>query len=214
MKKILVTGFDPFGNESINPSQIAVNQLPDDMNGVTIIKLILPTVMNRSLQLINQAIIEHHPDAVLCIGQAGGRSGLSIERVGININDFRIPDNEGNQAIDTPIFADGPAAYFATLPIKAIVGALRDHNIPAALSNTAGTFICNHVLYGTAYLTQHSYPDIRTGFIHIPYLPEQVVDKPGQPAMDLATMCAGLTIALETIMTVTQDERVSEGTEH
>ena len=150
--KILVTGFDPFGGESINPAIESVKRLPDSIGENRIIKLEIPTVAKKSISKIEEAIIEHDPDIILSVGQAGGRSDITVERVGINIDDFRIKDNEGNQFIDEPVFKDGESAYFSYLPIKAMVENIISKGIPASVSNTAGTFVCNHVLYGVRYL--------------------------------------------------------------
>ena len=139
---ILVTGFEPFGGERVNPSIEAVKMLPGQIAGAEIIKLEIPTVCRKSLEIIGQAIEREDPDVVLSVGQAGGRSGISVERVGINVDDFRIPDNEGNQIIDEPIFPEGPAAYFVNVPVKAMVRRILDRGIPASVSNTAGTFVC------------------------------------------------------------------------
>lgn len=175
--KILVTGFDPFGGEKINPAIESVKKLPDEIAGAKIIKLEIPTVCHQSLKVIDEAIAKYDPDVILSIGQAGGRSEISVERIGINIDDCRIPDNAGNQIIDEPVFKDGPAAYFVNLPIKAMVAKIKEHQIPAAVSNTAGTFVCNHVTYGVRHLIETKYQGKRSGFIHIPFLPQQVVDK-------------------------------------
>ena len=155
--KILVTGFDPFGGEPINPAIESVKKLPDNIAGAQIIKLEIPTVKGKSIKKIEKAIEEHNPDVILSIGQAGGRFDISVERVGINLDDFRIPDNEGNQTIDEPIFPDGENAYFVDLPVKAMVKNIQKNKIPASVSYTAGTFICNHVLYGTLYLINKKY---------------------------------------------------------
>lgn len=149
--KILVTGFDPFGGEKINPAIESVKKLPDTIAGAEIIKLEIPTVIGKSVDKIKAKIEEVHPDVVLSIGQAGGRPDITVERVGINCDDCRIKDNEGNQPIDEKVAKDGPAAYFSTLPIKAMVKNIQDGGVPASVSNTAGTFICNHVLYGVAH---------------------------------------------------------------
>ena len=143
--KILVTGFDPFGGEEVNPAIETVKRLPDTIGGAKIIKLEIPTVCHQSLRVIDEAIAGYDPDVVLSVGQAGGRPDITVERVGINVDDCRIPDNAGNQIVDEPIYADGPAAYFVTVPIKAMVQRIRERNIPASVSNTAGTFVCNHV---------------------------------------------------------------------
>lgn len=206
--KILVTGFDPFGGEPINPAIESVKRLPDNIAGAEIIKLEIPTVRKKSLEKIEEAINEHNPDVILSIGQAGGRFDISIERVGINLDDFRIPDNEGNQTIDEPIFPDGENAYFVKLPVKAMVQNVQKNNIPASVSYTAGTFVCNHVLYGILYLIEKKYNGKKSGFIHIPFLPEQVVDKRNTPSMELNTIVKGLTAAIEAI--VKNDEDIKE----
>ena len=146
--KILVTGFDPFGGEKINPALETIKLLPKDVLGANIITREIPTVIGKSLAAIQKAVEKENPDVVLSIGQAGGRADISVERIGINIDDYRLPDNEGNPPIDEPVIPGGPDAYFVTIPIKAIVEKIRAYNIPASISNTAGTFICNHVCYG------------------------------------------------------------------
>ena len=213
--KILVTGFDPFGGEKINPALETIKRLPDTILGAQIIKLEIPTVVGKSLAKITEAVEKENPDAVLSIGQAGGRSEITVERVGINIDDCRIPDNEGNQPIDEPVIKGGPAAYFVTVPIKAIVENIKAHNIPASISNTAGTFICNHVCYGVAHLaaarTAAGTP-MKSGFIHIPFLPEQIIGKPAlTPSMSLETIASGITHALEAIVEHGSDIKVSGG---
>ena len=215
MMKILVTGFDPFGGEKINPALETIKRLPDTILGAQIIKLEIPTVVGKSLAKIKEAVEKENPDAVLSIGQAGGRSEITVERIGINIDDCRIPDNEGNQPIDEPVIKGGPAAYFVTIPIKAIVENIKAHNIPASISNTAGTFICNHVCYGVAHLaaarTAAGKP-MKSGFIHIPFLPEQVIGKPAlTPSMSLETIVSGITHALEAIVKHGSDIKVSGG---
>lgn len=213
--KILVTGFDPFGGEKINPALETIKRLPDTILGAQIIKLEIPTVVGKSLAKIKEAVEKENPDVVLSIGQAGGRSEITVERVGINIDDCRIPDNEGNQPIDEPVVKGGPAAYFVTVPIKAIVENIKAHNIPASISNTAGTFICNHVCYGVAHLaaarTAAGTP-MKSGFIHIPFLPEQIIGKPAlTPSMSLETIASGITHALEAIVEHSSDIKVSGG---
>lgn len=215
MMKILVTGFDPFGGEKINPALETIKRLPDTILGAQIIKLEIPTVVGKSLAKITEAVEKENPNVVLSIGQAGGRSEITVERVGINIDDCRIPDNEGNQPIDEPVIKGGPAAYFVTVPIKAIVENIKAHNIPASISNTAGTFICNHVCYGVAHLaaarTAAGKP-MKSGFIHIPFLPEQVIGKPAlTPSMSLETIVSGITHALEAIVEHGSDIKVSGG---
>lgn len=210
--KILVTGFDPFGEDKINPAIESVKKLPDEIKGVEIIKLEIPTVYMKSLEKIDEAIKEYNPDVILSIGQAGGRPDITVERVGINVDDYRIKDNEGNQPIDTKIYDDGENAYFSNLPIKAIVENIRKNNIPASISNTAGTFVCNHVLYGVQYLLDKKYPNKKSGFIHIPFLPEQVINRPNTPSMSISTIVKALTLALEAIIENDSDKKISGGT--
>ena len=149
--KILVTGFDPFGGEKVNPALEAVKLLPKEIHGAEIHWVEIPTVFYKAAEVLETAIVRFQPDAVLCIGQAGGRASLTPERIAINQDDARIPDNQGNQPIDTPIRLDGQAAYFSTLPIKAMVQAIKEEGLPATVSNTAGTFVCNHLMYQALY---------------------------------------------------------------
>ena len=210
--KILVTGFDPFGGEPINPAIESVKRLPDNIAGAEIVKLEIPTVRKKSLEKIEKAINEHNPDVILSIGQAGGRFDISIERIGINLDDFRIPDNEGNQIIDEPIFPDGENSYFVKLPVKAMVQNVQKNNIPASVSYTAGTFVCNHVLYGVLYLIEKKYKGKKSVFMHIPFLPQQVVDKRNMPSMELNTIVKGLTAAIEAIVKNNEDIKEVGGT--
>lgn len=198
--KILVTGFDPFGSDKINPAIEAVKKLPDTIKGAKIIKLEIPTVFNKSAQVVHQAIVKEQPDYVLNVGQAGGRSALTPERVAININDGRIPDNDGYQPLDEPIQADGDTAYFTQLPIKAMAKAIRAAGLPAIVSNTAGTYVCNHIFYQVQYMRTKEFPKLKAGFIHIPFLPEQVITRPNQPSMALADIVKGLTAAIGAIV--------------
>lgn len=206
MKTILVTGFDPFGGEAINPAWESVKRLAEIESGeYRIVARQLPTVFGKSVELLLQAIREISPDLVFCIGQAGGRADISIERVAINVDDARIPDNEGKQPIDTPIVEDGPVAYWSSLPIKAIVKEMRAKGIPASVSQTAGTFVCNHLFYGLMHALDKEYPAVRGGFVHIPYLPEQAAKHPGQPSMSVETIVNGLQIAIETAVNHERD---------
>lgn len=198
--KILVTGFDPFGSDKINPAIEAVKKLPDTIKGAKIIKLEIPTVFNKSAQVVHQAIVKEQPDYVLNVGQAGGRSALTPERVAININDGRIPDNDGYQPLDEPIQPDGNTAYFTQLPIKAMAKAIRAAGLPAIVSNTAGTYVCNHIFYQVQYMRTKEFPKLKAGFIHIPFLPEQVITRPNQPSMALADIVKGLTAAIGAIV--------------
>lgn len=206
MKTILVTGFDPFGGEAINPAWESVKRLTEIESGeYRIVARQLPTVFGKSVELLLQAIREISPDLVFCIGQAGGRADISIERVAINVDDARIPDNAGKQPIDTPIVEGGPVAYWSSLPIKAIVKEMRAKGIPASVSQTAGTFVCNHLFYGLMHAIAKEYPAVRGGFVHIPYLPEQAAKHPGQPSMSVETIVNGLQIAIETAVNHERD---------
>ncbi|EGL35753.1 pyroglutamyl-peptidase I [Parvimonas sp. oral taxon 110 str. F0139] len=212
--KILVSGFDPFGGEKINPAIESVKLLPDEIKGAKIIKVEIPTVARKSLKKLEEVIEIEKPDVVLSVGQAGGRTDISVERVGINMDDFRIKDNEGNQPIDEKIAKDGPDAYLVTIPIKAMVQKMIENKIPASVSNTAGTFVCNHVCYGMAHLASTKYPNMRTGFVHIPFLPEQVVDKRNMPSMPLKLIAKGLEYAIEAIVENKEDIKVEGGATH
>ncbi|WP_283129377.1 pyroglutamyl-peptidase I, partial [Allofournierella massiliensis] len=150
--KVLVTGFDPFGGEAVNPAFEAVKLLPDQIAGAQIIKLEIPTVFTRSARVVEQAMEEHKPDIVIDVGQAGGRSCMTVEKVAINLAEARIPDNDGEQPFDEPLRADGETAYFATVPVKAMVENMRKHGIPAHISYTAGTYVCNSIMYNVLYL--------------------------------------------------------------
>ena len=212
--KILVSGFDPFGGEKINPAIESVKLLPDEIKGAKIIKVEIPTVARKSLKKLEEVIEIEKPDVVLSVGQAGGRTDISVERVGINMDDFRIKDNEGNQPIDEKIAKDGPDAYLVTIPIKAMVQKMIENKIPASVSNTAGTFVCNHVCYGMAHLASTKYPNMRTGFVHIPFLTEQVVDKRNMPSMPLEMIAKGLEYAIEAIIENKKDIKAEGGATH
>jgi pyroglutamyl-peptidase len=209
--KALVTGFEPFAGEVVNPSQAALRRLPPRLPGVQIEVCELPAVFGRSLALLEAAIRDTAPDIVLCLGEAGGRAELSLERVAINVEDARIPDNAGAQPVDRPVAAAGPAAYFATLPLKAAAAALREAGLPAAVSNTAGTFVCNHVFYGLMHLAASRRLALRGGFMHLPYLPEQAVRWPGAPSMALAEIVRGVEIVLAVAAARTDDIAAAEG---
>ena len=198
--KILVTGFDPFGGEKVNPALEAVKSLPYEINGAELHWAVIPTVFYKSAEVLEAEIVLYQPDVVLCIGQAGGRAGLTPERVAINQDDARIPDNQGNQPIDTPIRLDGEAAYFSTLPIKAMVQAINEVGLPATVSNTAGTFVCNHLMYQALYLADKKFLNMRAGFMHIPYMTEQVINKPNTASMNLADIVKGIEAAIGAIV--------------
>ena len=195
--KVLVTAFEPFGGEEINPAFEAVKRLDDQIAGAKIIKEEVPTVFNKSIKTLEQLMEKHRADITLCVGQAGGRFEISVERVAINVDDARIEDNEGNQPIDEEIYSNAKNAYFAKMPIKAMVKEIQDNKIPASVSNSAGTFVCNHIMFGLLHLIDKKYDDMRGGFIHVPYLPEQVIDKKKKPSMALGDIVEGLHYALK-----------------
>ena len=198
--KLLLTAFDPFGGERINPALEAVKKVADKIGSIEVIKLEVPTVFRKSIALVQAEMDRLAPDCVLCIGQAGGRFDVTPERVAINIDDARIPDNEGNQPLSIPIFADGENAYFTNLPIKAMVQAIRDVGLPSSVSNTAGTFVCNHLMYGVLYHINRAHPEMRGGFIHVPYIPEQVANQASSvPYMALADITRALEAAIGAI---------------
>ncbi|MCW6086703.1 pyroglutamyl-peptidase I [Clostridium sporogenes] len=197
MKKVLITAFDPFGGEKINPALEAVKKIQEKISNAKVIKVEIPTVFRRSLEKLEQAIKEHNPDIVICVGQAGGRFDITTERVAINMDDARIKDNEGNQPLDISIFEDGENAYFTSLPIKAMVDEMKKNGVPASVSNTAGTFVCNHVMYGLLYMIDKKFNNIKGGFIHVPFIPSQVVDKKNTPSMSLENITKGLECAIK-----------------
>jgi pyroglutamyl-peptidase len=209
--KALVTGFEPFGEDSLNPSAEALRVLPASTGGVEIATCVLPTVFGRSLAALEDAVLRLEPDLVLAVGLAGGRVALSVERVAINIDDARIPDNDGRQPLGSAIVAAGPPAYFATLPIKAAVAALRDAGLPAVVSNTAGTFVCNHVFYGLMHLAATRRLQMRAGFLHVPYLPAQAARYEGVPSMALHDIARGIEIVLSVAARQRADSAGVEG---
>lgn len=213
--KILVTGFDPFGGETVNPAYEAVKLLPDTIGGAQIFKLEIPTVFSLSGPPVEEGIKKYQPDVVLCVGQAGGRASISVEKVAINFVDARIPDNNGEQPLDEPLQADGPAAYFSTLPVKSMVQHVKDAGLPCYLSFTAGTYVCNSIMYNVLYMCEKRYPGIRAGFIHVPYACGQVIDKANTtPSMPLETIAKSLEYAIEAIAIDRQDSGESAGELH
>ena len=211
--KLLLTAFSPFGGEKINPSLEAVKLVKDKIFETDIIKLEVPTVFGKSIKIVADVIEKEKPDYVLCIGQAGGRYGITPERVAINIDDARIPDNEGNQPIDIPVFADGEPAYFSNLPVKAMVEAIKEEGLISSLSNSAGTYVCNHLMYGVLYHINKIYKGMKGGFIHVPYIPEQTTDKPDKPSMPLKDIVRGLEAAIRAIAENKEDISVIGGAE-
>ena len=209
--KVLLTGFDPFGGEAVNPAQEAVQRVSDNINGAEVIKITIPTVQTKSVKAIEEAIELYNPDIVISVGQAAGRYDITPERVAINIDDFRIKDNEGNQPTDKIIQEDGKSAYFSNLPVKAMVKHMNDNQIPATLSNTAGTFVCNHVMYGILYMIDKKYPNIKGGFIHVPYIPSQVVTKPNMPSMSASDITKGLELCIKAAIENNEDVKAVGG---
>lgn len=212
--KGLITGFDPFGADTINPSYEIVKALPDTIEGCQIIKKEIPTIFNKSIEELQKVMEVEKPDFVICIGQAGGEYGMRVERVAINLNEARIPDNIGQQPQDETIYADGEKAYFATLPNKAIVKEMHEANIPANLSYSAGTFVCNHLLYGLMYTIEKKYPMTRGGFIHVPFLPEQVIDKKNTAFMTLDMMIKATILAIKATINYQVDIQAQGGALH
>ena len=214
MKTVLITGFEPFGGESVNPSWEVVSGLDNAIiAGCRVVARQLPCVFGESLAVLNAAIDALSPSLVLAVGQAGGRTDITVERVAINVDDARIADNQGQQPVDVPIVAEGPAAWFSTLPIKAMVMAMRNAGIPASVSQTAGTFVCNHVMYGLLHSLRHR-SGAKGGFIHIPYLPEQAAAHPGEASMAVDTVRAALETAIAVALQQDGDVKVGGGATH
>lgn len=199
MKRVLLTGFDAFNNEKINPSIMAVNELNiKNFPALEFKKVELPTIFKVASAKLIQVLQEFDPQLIICVGQGGGRSCISLERVAINIDDATIKDNQGNCPVDQEIVIDGPAAYFSNLPLKKIIKALNEENIPGEISNTAGTYVCNHVMYTALHYLYQKNRGIKGGFVHIPFLPQQVLAKPKIPAMSLFDIVRALNIIIKT----------------
>jgi pyroglutamyl-peptidase len=213
-KTVLLTGFEPFNGAAINPSWEAVRALDGWSGpGFAVVARQLPCVFGTALDVLRESIAGVKPDIVIAVGQAGGRSEISLERVAINVDDASIRDNAGNQPVDTPVAADGPAAYFTTLPVKAIVKALRLRGFPSGVSQTAGTFVCNHVFYGLMHQTVGQ--SVKAGFIHVPFLPEQAADRPERPpSMALRDIVDALRIAVEVAVVTETDTQEAGGATH
>src|ERR1700719_2195319 len=209
--KTLVAGFEPFAGDAVNPAREAVLRLPSRLGGLAIHTRVLPTVFGRAIAALEDALVTARPDIVLAVGLAGGRAELSLERVAINVDDARIPDNDGQQPIDRPVVAGGPAAYFSGLPLKAAVAAMREAGLPAIVSNSAGTFVCNHVFYGLMHLAVTRHSGLRGGFLHVPYLPSQAARFSGVPSMALDQIVEGIEIILRIAASRTDDIATAEG---
>lgn len=218
MPRILLSGFEPFDRDTVNPSWEVARALDGwQVDGATVQALRLPCVFGEALERLDAALAGgERPMLVVGLGLAGGRTEVTPERVALNLDDARIPDNAGRQPVDRPVVAQGPAAYFSTLPIKAIVQALRREGLPASVSNSAGTFVCNHVFYGLMHrlATQAGLQGVRGGFVHVPALPEQAARMPGMPSLGLEMQVQALRVLLQTALTVQTDLREQGGSLH
>lgn len=204
-RMVLVTGFEPFDGAEINPSQeVARNLNGTVIAGHTVVGALLPCVFGAAIPELQRLLRGHRPSLVICVGQAGGRAAITPERVAINIDDARIPDNAGAQPVDRPVVRGGPAAYFSTLPVKAIVAALRAAGLPSEVSSTAGTFVCNHVFYGLMHVLR-TQKGVRGGFIHLPFLREQAQE--GQASLTLEDMVFGVALAVDAALRRKKDLR-------
>jgi len=214
--KLLLTGFTPFGSDVINPSYEAIKRIKNINEHVDLRIIEIPTVFQKSINTLKKEIEAFKPDVVICVGQAGGRYSISFERVAINVDDSRIKDNEGNQPIDEAIVDKGPNAYFTNLPIKSMVKTLRGHEIPAEVSNTAGTFVCNHLMYGLMHTIAESERDIKGGFIHVPFIHKQAINKRKQPSLALESITKGFEIIVEFLVKndLTKDIKMPFGKEN
>ncbi|MCX6499886.1 MAG: pyroglutamyl-peptidase I [Arthrobacter sp.] len=212
---ILLTGFEPFGGETTNPSWAAARRaaalLRADGHDVSAVEL--PCVFGDALTVLAAALEKHRPELVVCAGQAGGRERISLERIAINCDDARIPDNAGNAPVDEPVVPGGPAAYFSTLPVKAALGALLAAGIPAEVSQTAGTYVCNHVFYGLMHALRQS-PGVRGGFVHVPFGPDQVRPGSGVASLPLDQMTQALAVVVRTALATTADLKLAAGATH
>ncbi len=204
---VLLTGFEPFNGATVNPSWEAVSLV----SGVRTARL--PCVFGESLTHLRAAVLEHDPAVIICVGEAGGRPDVTVERVAVNLDDARIPDNAGRQPIDEPVVRGGPAAYFSTLPVKACVAAARAAAVPTSVSQSAGTFVCNHLFYGLMHLIATERPGVRGGFVHVPFTPEQVLGR-GEPSMPVATTAKALTAIVAAAVSVGDDLRLVGGSLH
>ncbi|MFF2926945.1 pyroglutamyl-peptidase I [Streptomyces celluloflavus] len=214
MARVLLTGFEPFDGESVNPSWPAVRAAAaEPPAGLEIATAELPCVYGAARVALRAAIEETRPEIVVSVGQAGGRPDITVERVAVNLDDARIPDASGARPIDEPIVPGGPAAYFSTLPVKACVAAVRAAGLPASVSNTAGTFVCNHVFYALAHLIATELPGVRGGFVHVPFAPEQVLDR-ARPSLPVADVARALREIAATAARTRTDLRVAEGATH
>jgi pyroglutamyl-peptidase len=212
---ILLTGFEPFGGETVNPSWAAARSAARllQSEGLDVQALELPCVFGESATLLLEALERFQPELVVCAGQAGGRPRISLERVAINCDDARIPDNAGNRPVDEPVVRDGPAAYFTSLPVKAALAALTAQNIPAEVSQTAGTYVCNHVFYALMHALRLR-PGTRGGFVHVPFEDSQLPAGSGTPSLPAPQMAAALAVVVRTALVTTADLKLAAGATH
>ena len=212
---ILLTGFEPFGGESTNPSWSAAREAAARLRagGLEVQAVELPCVFGDAVRVLEAALEQYHPDLVICAGQAGGRSRVSVERIAINCDDARIPDNAGNAPVDQPVVTGGPAAYFSTLPVKAALADLLAVGIPAEVSQTAGTYVCNHVFYGLMHALRLR-PGTRGGFVHVPFEPAQLPPGSTDPALPLEQLVEALAVVVRTSLATTVDLRIAAGATH
>ena len=213
--KILVTGFDPFVGGTVNPAYEEVKMLTEEIAGADIIKLEIPNVFSKSSVAVEEGIQKYNPDIVINVGQAGGRSHITIEQVAINLADARIPDNAGEQPLNEALQPDGDTAYFATVPIRAMVKHVQEHGLPCSISYTAGAYVCNCVMYNVLYMTQKKYPNIKAGFIHVPFATSQLIGKPATtPGMSLDEIEKSLEYAIEAVVLGVEEEGIVTGQTH
>lgn len=209
--KVLITGFEPFGGETINPAFEAIKLLEDTIDGAIIIKKVIPTVFKKSIKILEELIDEIKPTIVICVGQAGGRTKISVERVAINISDGIIPDNDGYQPIDEVIYAGGADGYFTNLPIKRMVRLMNENDIPSEISNTAGTYVCNHIMYGLMHIINIKHPTIKGGFIHVPFMNNQVIKKKNIASMNINDISAGIKYGIIGAINMEKDDKIIGG---
>ena len=209
---VLVTGFEPFGGDTVNPSWEVCERLPGEIAGLRVETCRVPCEFRRAIEVVAEAIERHRPALVVCLGLAAGRTHMGVERVAINVDDARIADNAGARPVDGPIAANGPPACFATLPVKAMVAAMRGAGVPAEVSNSAGTYVCNHLMYGVLHFLASTGQRARAGFIHVPSSEEQVLDKRGAPSMAIATMVRGVQAAISAAQGTVRDVKLAAGT--
>lgn len=212
MSTVLVTGFEPFGGDPSNPSEAIARALDDrTIDGRRVVGAVLPCVFGASLAELKRLLRRHAPDLVIALGLAGGRADITPERVAINVDDARIPDNVGAQPVDRPVVPGGPAAYWSTLPIKTIVAALRARDLPSSVSQTAGTFVCNHVFYGLMHALSRR-PGVRGGFIHVPFTPDLVMRN--EPSLPIERVTAAIALAIEVSLQTPEDRPIVGGQLH